>query len=165
MSAKVSIVDRGLGKLRDDLKTLRRLVIHAGLQPPESEKPHGDSGKTVGFIAGAMEYGTPTIPARPFLRHTHEVAADRNRDRLRKAVSDVVDGRAEPEDAMAVVGKAFAAEIVDTIDRSQEWAKPLAASTVRAKGHSVPLIETQLMRDSVTYTVVDGSSVVRRGEP
>lgn len=165
MSARVTITDRGLTKLRGDLEELRRLSIRAGIQGDDASARHPSGDLTVGEVAALQEYGSDDgrIPARPFLRHTSESSAAKMREALRSAVSDVIDGRAEPADAFAKVGEELRLEIVKTIDRASEWAQPLAASTVKRKGHDRPLRDTDEMRDSVSFVVVDGTNVVREG--
>lgn len=166
MSAKVSIVDKGLAKLTAQLAEMRRLEIVAGVQGPRADAPHprGD-GKSVAYIAAVHEYGSHDgrVPPRPFLRHTGEVSASRNRERLRKAVADVIDGRLGPVEAFAQVGEALVDEIRDTIDRANAWARPLAPSTVKRKGHDRVLRDTETMKRSVTFTVRDGGRVLRSG--
>lgn len=166
MTAKLSIRDRGMEELRRNLGALGRIRVEAGVQPPKSERTYPDDARvTVGHVAAWMEYGTDDghVPARPFLRHTAETSVGEARELLRKVVSDVVDGRGTPVDGLERVGRFYRDAIVDTIDRARSWAKPLAQSTVERKGHDAPLRETDLLRESITYAVVDGDTVLRQG--
>jgi hypothetical protein len=165
MSARVTVKDHGLAKLRADLEDLRRLTIRAGIQGADASSRHPRGDLSVGEVAALMEYGSDDgrIPARPFLRHTSESTATKMREALRGAVSDVVDGRAETADALAKVGADLRDEIRETIERASEWAVPLAASTIARKGHDRPLVDTGTMLDSVSFVVADGATVVREG--
>lgn len=115
------------------------------------------NGKSVGEVARYMEYGTPTIPPRPFMR----LAVDANRG---KWISEVRDAILDSPDAgslqrrLSKVGGEIVEAIQDSIDAVT--VPPLAKSTIRARaargnGSQKPLVDTGKMRDSVAFKIGD----------
>ena len=109
------------------------------------------NGTLVSKIAAIQQYGSPSqnIPARPFLTHANKDF----QERLSIQVRNKVDRRT------LVVTPEMAEELgkvgVDSIARAITQLKrpPLAASTIRKKGHDDPLIDTGLLRDSAEYEI------------
>lgn len=118
----------------------------------------------VGILAGAtypdgmpvaqngfwQEFGTSKMPARSFLRST---VAEKSRgwpDAMAKiAKSNGYDSRK----TMASMGEGIKGQIQHTINTLSS--PPLAQSTIDAKGHSKPLIETAVLLRSIDYEVID----------
>lgn len=164
----LEIKDLGIEKLREQLAKLGRTRVTYGYQGPSGQAKHPAKGATVSVaqVAAFNEFGTASAPARPLLRHTAEENRETLKDAAKRAISDVVDGRAEPEAATEAVGELAVAALRRTISRSREWAEPNATSTVRAKGHDQPLVgEEQSLTLSASWAVrVDGEIVKQGGE-
>ncbi len=110
-------------------------------------------GMSIAQIARINEFGTATIPARPFMRLA---AINFNRDRndiQAKIGKKVIDGVITPEQALGQIGLAMEAKIVDSI-KNGNW-PPNAESTAKAKGFkkNTPLIDTGQMFQNVTSKV------------
>lgn len=163
--AKLQIKDLGIGKLEKQLAELGELRITFGYQGPSGAEVHPDSdGKTIAQIAAYQEYGTPTAPARPMGSRTMEQNREAFATAGKKVISDVIDGRAEPEQAVEQAGELAVAALRKTISQSREWAEPNAASTAASKGHDQPLIgEHQTLTTHASWAARKGDSIVRQG--
>jgi len=130
-------------KLLKQLESLFKKEITVGL--------HGDVGKdnlTKGF---ANEFGTKNIPERSFIRAGFDAEKGNiNRD-AEKLVKKVV--------AMEIKSQTAAELLGDTAKgRIQEFAidlrdPPNAASTIKQKGSSNPLVDTGQMIGAIDYKV------------
>lgn len=129
-----------MGGLADAIKAISFLdgvVVEVGLVGVASPGP--STGSELVQIATALEYGTATIPPRPFLR----TSLKRNRRRWTNALDKVVAALAAGQQPRAVgmlrlLGVEMVANVQETIDAGP-WA-PNAESTIRRKGSSRPLI-------------------------
>ena len=106
-------------------------------------------GTPVAAVAAFNEFGTETIPERPFFRQSIE-GAD-------KVIMPVLKDGIDPMD-MALdsrtagkVGLVMQARIQRSITDLSTPAN--APSTIKEKGSSNPLIDTGFMRQSVTFMV------------
>ena len=136
-------------------KKLQRLLREAG--------KGGVKGVAVGFFSTAMyedgtpvaavaawnEFGTETIPERPFFRNAL-AESERSVGRILQGGLDtkkmVVD-----EQLAGRVGAHVQGKIQESITALKE--PPNAPSTVRAKGSSDPLMDTGTLRNSVAWEV------------
>ena len=75
----------------------------------------------------------------------------------------MLNGSASVEQAQADVGERMVEAVQQTILDARSWAKPLAQSTIKAKGHDDPLIESGAVYDATSYAVRDGDKIVRTG--
>ncbi len=120
---------------------------------PAGEK-HPDTGASVAQIAAWNHFGTGRIPARPFLSlaldgRTTEVK--RMTERVAKAILSAKP--AEP--ILRAVGEWARNRVISFINRGV--APPNAASTIARKGSSTPLIDTGVLKGSISYLVKDGN--------
>lgn len=164
MSAGVRVTykDEGLRKILESLEQLGQLRVTAGVQGDRAAATYPD-GTSVGAVAKFMEFGTRTIPARPFLRHAAMTSEPGIASVAAASVGEMVTRGTSPEDALRPVGELVARQAVQAIDRSRGWARPDSAATVAAKGSSQPLYDTGRLRDSITWAVRDGRVVVKEG--
>lgn len=153
--------DLGIDKLKADIAELSRTKITVGWQGPSGQVLHAESDEPLERIATYHEFGTRKMPARPVLRTTADRHASEFKAELRSAVSSLVDRRADLDTALDKVGE-FAVDALRTeMESSKAWATPLAQSTVDAKGHDVPLIDTRQLERAASYAIreagADGS--------
>jgi hypothetical protein len=169
MPEPLQIKDLGITKLRAKLAELAASRLTFGYQGPSGGQQHPGAkkvGTTVAAVARWNEFGTATAPARPMGRHTMEENRDAFRAATRKAISDVIDGRAEADAAVEAVGEVAVAALRRSISRSREWAEANAASTIRKKGHDQPLVgEHQTLTTHASWAVRDKAtgSIRRQG--
>jgi hypothetical protein len=159
----IQFKDFGIGRLKADIQRLKTRKITLGLQGASGAAKHPAADATVAQVAAWNEYGTDTSPARPFLAETFERHEDELVAKLRRGISDLVDGRASVEQAIANVGEAGVDAVRDTIDQAEEWAEPLAESTKARKGHGQPLIDSDTLRGSISWAERNGDSIVQQG--
>ena len=101
-------------------------------------------------IAIANEYGTSTIPARPFMKQAVE-KLDNHNSQIGKIITNCLakDGSVETAlNQLGVIGKGYVQkEFVDG-----DFV-PNAPTTIARKGSDRPLIDTGTLRQSVTYII------------
>ncbi len=146
--------DRGWKRIKRELSIFNELEIFVGFQ--------GEDGE-VAEIAAFNEFGTETIPARPFLR----LAIDTNKSQIGKAFDEafnsIVDRKATAIQAANRLGLFGVSIVKKQITTSTTWAEPNAPATIDRKGSSTPLVDTAQMLNSVTYVVRHKGSVVASG--
>lgn len=126
--------DRGYRRLLDRMSARKRsaAVVSVGVS-----SRHAD----VLDAAIAAEFGTSTEPQRSFLRAWFDTHRAENLERLRRAARRVASGENERE-VLAEIGAEMVAEIRDRLSAGID--PPLAESTAREKGTSVPLVGGEL---------------------
>ena len=134
---------------------LRRLLREAGKGGVSGVKvgffstARYEDGTPVAAVAAWNEFGTETIPERPFFRNAL-AEAERSVGRILQAGLDtkkmVVD-----EQLAGRVGAHVQGKIRDSITALKE--PPNAPETVRRKGSSDPLLDTGTLRNSVDWEV------------
>jgi hypothetical protein len=155
VAGRVRDVDRGYRRLLERVRGLARsrLELRVGVQGDEAAagKEGAGAGLTVGDVAAFHEFGLGHNPERSFVRGWFDEALSEHRDRLRAAARDVVDGRADEEQALGLLGVRFVGEVQERISRGVP--PPNAPSTIAAKGSSTPLVDTGQLRASVSWRV------------
>ncbi len=118
-------------------------------------------GTPVAAVAAWNEFGTESIPERPFFRRALAGAEDGILDVLRAGIDPekmVVDDRLAGR-----VGAHVAGEVMESITAMGK--PPNAAETTARKGSTNPLIDTGMMRASVGWTVDRGQTEYPQGRP
>lgn len=104
-------------------------------------------------VAIINEFGTPTIPPRPFMR----AFADRNRALLDKAMKQALDATVAGASAGTQLVRlgTFAQQAQQQFIRaSPSWAIANAPATIKRKGSSKPLIHHSVMVNAIRYEVI-----------
>lgn len=121
---------------------------------------HPGSDATISEIAAYNEFGTSTsggqehIPERPFLRTTiSEQSKTVYVPLTAKLLGLVLDGTLTVNQAIGILGEKAVADVKMKIDAISD--PPNADSTVDRKGSTNPLIDTGLMRQSVSWELVE----------
>jgi hypothetical protein len=105
-------------------------------------------GTAVPMVAALQEYGTATIPSRPFFRNM--IAA--KSPNWGKSLGNIAQANEYDMDkTMALMGEGIGSQLQQSI--VQFNSVPLADSTVAQKGFSKQLIDTAVMVNSVGYQV------------
>lgn len=108
-------------------------------------------GTLVAAVAAFQEFGTGTIPPRPFLRNTIAERSDAWAQNLGVALKRTNFNAAT---ALGQVGLGMRSDIQKSIRQLKD--PPLAQSTIDRKGFDKPLIDTNTMLKSVTLKVNTG---------
>lgn len=109
-------------------------------------------GSTNAEIAACHEFGTDTIPRRPFLGPALDKGKAVLGDAQAKLVGQVLDGSMRAEQAFGHLGE-LGVLLVQQEIRSGTDREPLKPATIEAKGSSTPLIDTGEMLRAVSYEV------------
>lgn len=165
MSATVTEKTDGLVLLKKRLAELKGLRVMVGFQGQKGATIYaeGKDPPNVATVAFWQEFGTIDIPARSFLRST---MLERRNDIVRAFAVElrpVFERGRDPVQALAAAGAKVAAMVKRKIDTSRHWAVPNAPRTIAKKGHDFQLHESDLMSESVTYTVRRGPLILAEG--
>lgn len=107
-----------------------------------------ENGVHVASVASFQEFGTLKIPMRPFFRN----AIKKNGVKWFGFFKNQFSKNKDFELSLNQVGEIARGDIIESINNTNT--PPLAESTIRRKGSSKPLIDTGLLRASVSYKVV-----------
>ncbi|MFU8618185.1 MULTISPECIES: hypothetical protein [Neisseria] len=110
----------------------------------------GSDGESVAQVAFWNEYGTATVPPRPFFRNT----IAEHKDEWPKQAAEMLEANGgDVRQALADMGEVVKGQIKMTIQDFRE--PPNAAATVKQKGFDKPLIDTGTLWRSIDYEVAD----------
>jgi hypothetical protein len=110
-----------------------------------------EDGTSVVDYAIYNEFGTRSIPARPFMATTVERYKAQTDKFIDKLAVDIEDNKIKPNMALKRLGLYFQAMIRKTI-KDGPWT-PNAPATIAIKGSSKPLVDTGRMIGAVNYEV------------
>lgn len=105
-------------------------------------------GTSTPLVAALNEFGTGTMPPRPFFRNAIADNKDKWGPNLGTAL---VKTNFQADRALALLGESIIGQIQDSINKLTS--PPLAASTIQRKGFEKPLIEHGDMLRSVDKRV------------
>lgn len=137
-------------RIQADMARLSRLVTKVGFPGGGVRRPA--DGLPVAAQAAIHEYGAESrgIPPRPFMHQ----ALERNRQELKALKAGILvriyRGSMDPYFGIKTIGEYLAGKIKESITLGDF--KALKPSTILRKGSSRPLIDTGIMRASVTHT-------------
>ncbi len=146
MPVEVKERDSNYKKIVENLKRLNKKSVKAGVF---SDAGKEDNGTPIVDVAIYNEYGTRFIPSRPFVR----IATEKNKkmwlDGAEQVVDNVIDGQ---KANFSNLGKQMVENIREVIG-DKGLLVPNAPSTIRRKGHDLPLIETGKLKKSIRFEV------------
>ena len=147
MAGRTILLDRGWSRIRRNALGMNGRAVKVGILADAGT----NDGVAIVDYAVFNEFGTETIPARPFMRK----AADDNEAaalaQARGLAGMMMAGRLTPDQVLHQIGLWFQARVRTTIRTAFRWAVPNAPATVRRKGSSRPLIDTGAMHGAVNY--------------
>lgn len=112
------------------------------------------NGMRVVDVAVGNEYGTDNVPARPFIGLSSGDINNQCAPILEQSAAALNNNNTQQYDQLLDAAGSVAAGIVKQ-QITDLRSPPNAQSTIERKGSSNPLIDTGLMRQTVTYKVVD----------
>lgn len=126
-----------------------------------AEAGEHDGGISMIELAAIHEFGSPAagIPQRSFIRATAERTTGELATMCGKLVTEFVQGTMPIERQLGKLGAWFTGQIRQTIKKrltTGPEAQANAESTVRAKGSSLPLVDTGRLLGSLTWKVNSG---------
>lgn len=147
----VSVTERKNGSLAGLLNSLRDVEFTVGIHADEGGAQHSD-GQTVAEIAESHEFGLG-VPTRSWLRGW----VDGNQTQIEDDIRDfAVAGvkRGTPSEVVAQqLALRFAGRVQKRITNTPGDWPPNSPVTIAKKGSSKPLIDTGVMRSSITGKV------------
>ena len=145
---------RGGDKFRQRLAELAAQATTAKVRVGIIEQANydGSDGESVAQVAFWNEYGTATIPSRPFFRNT---IAQHKDEWPKQAAALMESNSGDVRQTLELMGEGVKGQIVETIQAFRE--PPNAAATVKKKGFDKPLIDTGTLWRSIDYEVTDES--------
>jgi hypothetical protein len=158
--AKSNIDKRVWKGLRAKLEAAEKAHVKVGILASKggASQHDAESGLTVCQVAAFNEYGTKTIPERPFLRSTF-AKKDAELGRLTgRLAKNLVEGKMSLARALDVLGLWGATAVKKTITTGKGVPPPNAASTIKAKGSSRTLVDTGRLLGAVSWEVVDAGA-------
>ena len=167
VAGKLSIkkIDRGLNRIQRVLKSIKqdKSYVKAGLLgKANKQRKDGISNVQLGVI---HEFGTSTIPARPFISTAFKQHRAEYRALLERLGKGVYSGKLEYVRALGIVGQKMAADMKNYVTQGAGVPPPNAPSTLArkaAKGNNGEpprtLVDTGAMVGSITYEVVTRGS-------
>ena len=111
-------------------------------------------GTSVIDVAEWHEFGTATIPERSFIRAWFDEAEPQLRQDFAALMRTVAAGKRTRAEVLELMGQRMVGQVQARMAAGVP--PPNAPSTVRRKGSSTPLIDTGVLRSSVTYRTGGG---------
>lgn len=136
-----------LTRVKFDKKEILKANGKENLEIGFFESARYPNGTLVAKVARYQEFGTLRIPMRPFFRN----AIQNNTKKWFSTMQQGLKQGKDLKDALSVAGAIASSDI--SLSITQTNTPPNAQSTIKAKGSTNPLIDTGLMRRSVTYKV------------
>lgn len=159
MALKVSVFadSKVFQAIYDRAKLATQLKVRAGVFGDAASESVGD-GFTMLDLVAVHEYGSEDhhIPERSFIRSTmnRPDIVQMQKVMIAKAVASILAGRITTEKALGLIGSYMVEQIKATIrNRATVPNTPNAASTIAAKGSSLPLVDTGRMINAITWDV------------
>ena len=147
---KITVVDHGYKVLMESVAGLSEPTsIAVGVLERDAQTE--DGAVTVLDVGTWNEFGTVGIPSRSFIRDWVDGNRKRAQGILKKLLQRVIAGELTEDAALEQFGAWAKGEIQARIARGVP--PPNAASTVKRKGSSTPLIDTGILRSSIDYEV------------
>ncbi len=145
--------DRGYRALAERIFGFENPKVAVGILAADGEKRY-EKGKTPATIADVAfwnEFGTENIPARPFIRGWMDQHGKEIQETMFKLMKLVLQGKIQKEQALEQLGLWMAGQIKAYM--AEGVPPPNAESTIKAKGSSTPLIDTGVLRSSISHEV------------
>lgn len=160
--------DRGWKRIKSEVVKMNRAFVQVGVLQADGGKQYtrdnassgmlrtlGKSasvpGATLAEVAFWNEFGTKNIPERSFVRFTVDINREKYHRGLANEVGKIFKGTSTVARSLGLIGQKVESDIKRRITTLK--APPNAASTIRLKGSSNPLIDTGRLRGSIRYKV------------
>jgi len=144
---RVEVVDQGWDAIKDEVTKARGSSVNVGVL--SDSDPHPEDGADMVLIAAANEFGTDTIPARPFLRG----AFNANQRGLTQTASRlfglILEGKLTSKRALGILGEEHQGQVQEYMTALDT--PPNAPRTVAQKGSANPLVDEGRLRASIRW--------------
>ncbi len=165
---RVRVKDAAWRKIKDAAVDVGARVVKVGVIGSEAAHERED-GITTGRLAGVHEYGAAIkigdtvvlIPERSFIRAPIAQNQRAYSDWIGRNLEKALTGRVSVDRFLGLLGARAVGDMQKAIAKGIE--PPNAASTIARKKSSKPLVDTGLLRQSITWAVVDADDVEDAG--
>lgn len=148
--------------VRRRIKEMHRMVVVVGI-PAGDDDLYPDGEASLVDVAMFNEFGTESgswsqegIPERPFLRPTLKDNKEKYRKAIASGAARAIKGTTEWNTELGKIGLRVSTDIKLKMRDVREPAN--SDATIEKKGSSNPLIDTSLLRQSITWEVRDRSA-------
>jgi hypothetical protein len=147
--------DNGYKALVKTVFGFAKPVVTIGIHEKEGSHPY-PNGKTLLDIANINEFGSDDghVPMRSFVRAWFDTAEPELRKEIASLMEGVIDGTLTKDQILDAIGLSGVGKMQANI--AQGVPPPNAPRTIQLKGSSTPLVDTGLLRSSITYEVDPG---------
>ncbi len=145
MSSKVIVKDFGWNKIKKEFDNMGNAFTAIGL----FEEDVYQDGKPIALIGLYNEFGTDTIPARPFIRNWFDGNIRKTHKKVQDVIGKVLDKQISAQEALEELGEYGEEGIRKSIIDFRS--PPNAPATIAIKGFNDPLIFTGQMRDDIKH--------------
>lgn len=143
--------------MKNIIKEMHFLNVHylkVGFLAVDSQRK-GSNNTTILEYAIYNEFGTKSIPARPFLRNTLDLNEEKINNKIQSLFNKVILGQMNGITAYKELGEFIRDLIINTINQANSWAVPLANSTIKKKGNNKILIDERYLISSIRYQITN----------
>lgn len=127
----------------------------------------GENGKTT-ILEYAIynEYGTPSMPARPFMRNAFDTNRGIISNLIQATPKKVIKGEKSGKEALMEIGETIRGLIIQSIATAQVWAVPNDPKTLKIKtkngqaNNTKPLIDNRFLIKSIRYQIVNENGTI-----
>ena len=153
-------------KALKEIKYLTTRQVEIGILAIDKSLTGENKKITILEYAIYNEYGTPSMPARPFMRN----ALDSNRgiisNLIQAAPKKVIKGEKSGKEALMEIGETIRGLIIQSIATAQAWAVPNDPKTLKIKtkngqaNNTKPLIDNRFLIKSIRYQIVNENGTI-----
>lgn len=144
--------DFGWRRIRAAFTALPRGYTKVGLQTGDQHTDPEGAQTSQAQIGAYHEFGTESIPRRPFMSATLEAKRRDLHDFKQRLLTNVFQGSLGVRQALGLLGQRHEDQVKAAI-RKGPW-EPNAPATIAAKGSSRPLIDTGQMVQAIRHVEV-----------
>ena len=148
-----------VSKIQNELNWIDDHVLTYGLQGSKGLSKYPNSDLNVATVALFQEFGTDTIPSRPFIRRTFKKKQKEINSKTEKEIGLVVSLTQTGQQAYQNIGKYVVGLIQDELKTSSSWAKRLDDKTIKDKGgKNSPLRDSDKLLKAISWAIRKGNS-------
>lgn len=162
MTVNANVIERVKARANAKARQVTAHQLQVGLPPTagatRKTNYRGDEGAvSLAQVASWLEYGTDSMPARPFMRQWFDANRDRLQSELKQAVKDEYKGN---KDAVAALGAKWVEELREYLLTDAGHLEPLATETIARKAAAglsapeIPGVATRQLAEALTS--IDG---------
>ena len=147
MKSQLKVNDKLWKEIKAQFPKIDKAVVKTGIQSNSGE----NEGVSIAEYAAFNEFGTRTIPERPFMRKTFDDNLANYNKLIERLFKGMLGGKLDAKMAFSILGQQTEDDMKNTI-MTGNFA-PNSDYTIAKKGSSRPLIDTGTMRNSIRYEV------------